>query len=300
MIGSIVLRDSELVGIAGESDDLRTTSEQLGVLNGIPAESTDTQNPDHPTRAERASIAKFFHAAEGCHTCIGERREFLEFQTTVRLDQIASRDGDELCKTSHRSESGPTHVGTNVRIADQAMAADAIAPSGRDNHVVSRSAAFALSSRRNRAAPRRPATTSGFILSTTASSGCSAISRSTAPSPHDMTNSPIASSECYISQPRVTGSNLSTRPSPRPRTAPHAASPPSRQSLFSIARGTARSDVPRMRWRPGTFRTRELSYRCFSAAGLRIAGCPVHLSGVPCAPVAKLRPDLSALVQPRS
>src|SRR5215831_18123962 len=34
MIGSIVLRDSELVGIAGESDDLRTTSEQLGVLNG--------------------------------------------------------------------------------------------------------------------------------------------------------------------------------------------------------------------------------------------------------------------------
>src|SRR5262245_49552164 len=137
MIGSIVLRDSELVGIAGESDDLRTTSEQLGVLNGIPAESTDTQNPDHPTRAERASIAKFFHATEGCHTCIGERREFLEFQTTVRLHQIASRDGDELCKTSHRSESGPTHVGTNVRIADQAMAADAIAPSGRDNHVVS-------------------------------------------------------------------------------------------------------------------------------------------------------------------
>src|SRR5262245_28551639 len=66
MIGSIVLRDSELVGIAGESDDLRTTSEQLGVLNGIPAESTDTQNPDHPTRAERASIAKFFHATEGC------------------------------------------------------------------------------------------------------------------------------------------------------------------------------------------------------------------------------------------
>src|SRR5499427_7118433 len=76
----------------------------------------------------------------------------------------------------------------------------------------SRSAAFAPSSRRNRTAPRRSATTSGFIVSATASSGCSAISRSTAPSPHDMTNSPIASSECYISQPRVTGSNLSTRP----------------------------------------------------------------------------------------
>src|SRR5215831_16522307 len=73
MIGSIVLRDSELVGIAGESDDLRTTSEQLGVLNGIPAESTDTQNPDHPTRAERASIAKFFHATEGCPSVSSDR-----------------------------------------------------------------------------------------------------------------------------------------------------------------------------------------------------------------------------------
>jgi hypothetical protein len=53
---------------------------------------------------------------------------------------------------------------------------------------------------------------SGFTVSATASSGRSATSRSTAPSPHDMINSPIASLECYISQPRVTGSNLSTRP----------------------------------------------------------------------------------------
>src|SRR5262249_55111354 len=95
--------------------------------------------------------------------------------------------------------------------------------------------------------------------------------------------------------PRVSGPT-----SPRLRTAPPEASPPFRQSLLSIARGTARSDAPRMQPRPGTFRTRELSYRRLSAAGLRIAGCPVHLSGVPCAPVAKLRPDLSALVQPRS
>jgi hypothetical protein len=47
-----------------------------------------------------------------------------------------------------------------------------------------------------------------LIVSATASSGCSAISRSTAPPPHDMNNLPIASSECYISQPRVTGSNF--------------------------------------------------------------------------------------------
>src|SRR6516165_7242209 len=76
----------------------------------------------------------------------------------------------------------------------------------------SSSAAFAPSSRQDRTAPRRSATTSGFIVSATASSGHSATSRSTAPSPHDMISSPIASFECYISQPRVTGSNLSTRP----------------------------------------------------------------------------------------
>jgi hypothetical protein len=75
----------------------------------------------------------------------------------------------------------------------------------------SSSAAFAPSSRQDRTA-RRSATTSGFTVSATASSGRSATSRSTAPSPHDMINSPIASLECYISEPRVTGSNLSTRP----------------------------------------------------------------------------------------
>ena len=49
----------------------------------------------------------------------------------------------------------------------------------------------------------------GGFINETASNGRSATSRSTAPSPHDMINSPIASLECYISQPRVTGSNLS-------------------------------------------------------------------------------------------
>src|SRR5499427_2480675 len=65
--------------------------------------------------------------------------------------------------------------------------------------------------------------------------------------------------------------------SPRPRTAPHEASPPFPQSLLSIARGTARLDAPRMRRRPGTFRAREFSYRRLSAAGLRIAGCSARL-----------------------
>jgi IS30 family transposase len=38
-----------------------------------------------------------------------------------------------------------------------------------------------------------------------------------------------------------------------------------------------------MQRRRGTFRTKELSYRRLWAAALRIAGYPVHFSGVPCA-----------------
>src|SRR6516165_10165129 len=95
-------------------------------------------------------------------------------------------------------------------------------------------------------------------------------------------------------------SRVSGPASPRPRTAPHEASPPFRQYLLSIARGTARSDAPRTRQRPDTFRTPGLPYHRLSAAGFRIAGCPVQLLGVPCAPVAKLRPHLSAQGQPRS
>ncbi len=50
------------------------------------------------------------------------------------------------------------------------------------------------------------------IENETGSSACSAISRSTAPSPRDTTNSPTASSACYASHQLVTGSNLSTPP----------------------------------------------------------------------------------------
>src|SRR6516165_9140895 len=79
--------------------------------------------------------------------------------------------------------------------------------------------------------------------------------------------------------------------SPRPRTAPHEASPPFRQSLLSIARGTVRSDAPRMRRRPGTFRTRELSYRRLSPAdhgrrrsfdGLDPQACSGSRAHIPC------------------
>src|SRR5215471_9653254 len=108
----------------------------------------------------------------------------------------------------------------------------------------------------------------------------------------------LRQSDCrdLVSLSRVSGPT-----SPRPRTASHEVSPPFRQSLLAIVRGTARSDAPQMRRRLGTLRTRELSYRRPWAAGFRIAACPVHLSGsVPCAPLAKVGTDLSALWQPRS
>lgn len=37
MIGAVFLRDGKLVGIACKSDDRRTASEELGVLDGVPA-----------------------------------------------------------------------------------------------------------------------------------------------------------------------------------------------------------------------------------------------------------------------
>jgi hypothetical protein len=78
-------------------------------------------------------------------------------------------------------------------VADKAYDSDAI----RDDL---KQRGIRAASRRNRTAPRRSATASGFTVGATASSGCSAISRPTALSPHDMTNSPIVSLECYISQ----------------------------------------------------------------------------------------------------
>src|SRR6516162_1800464 len=71
--------DGEIVGIAVESDNRSTTPKELGVLDGIPAQSTDAENPEHPIGAERAGVAELLEAAIGGQTRIGERREFLEF-----------------------------------------------------------------------------------------------------------------------------------------------------------------------------------------------------------------------------
>src|SRR5262249_24615718 len=79
---------------------------------------------------------EFLHAAIGCHPCVGERRELLELQAAVHLDQIASRDGDELRESAIGPEPWPTNVWADMRVADLAMTGGAISPSGGDNDVV--------------------------------------------------------------------------------------------------------------------------------------------------------------------
>src|SRR5262249_54199701 len=66
----------------------------------------------------------------------GERRELLEFQPIVDLDQIASGNGYEFREAAVWSKPRPTHVGADMCIADLAMTAGAIAPSRHDDDVV--------------------------------------------------------------------------------------------------------------------------------------------------------------------
>src|SRR5262245_28066914 len=78
VISPVFLGDGEIVGIAVERGNRSTTPKELGVLDGIPAQSTDAENPERPIRAERAGIAELLEAAIGGQTRIGERCQFLE------------------------------------------------------------------------------------------------------------------------------------------------------------------------------------------------------------------------------
>src|SRR5262245_30447511 len=118
LIGPILFRDRELVGIARERDHFRTAPEELGVLNGVPAESADAEHPEDPIRDERASVAEFLDPAVRSQAGIGQRSEFLEFETTVHLDDVASGDGDELGKPPVRTESGPAYVWADLCVSD--------------------------------------------------------------------------------------------------------------------------------------------------------------------------------------
>ena len=57
MIGPVVMCNRELVRIAGKSNDRRTTSKELGVLNGVSAQPTNTEDSDYAIWTESARIA---------------------------------------------------------------------------------------------------------------------------------------------------------------------------------------------------------------------------------------------------
>src|SRR5262249_35319050 len=131
-----LFRHRELVGIASKRDHLRTAPEELGVLNGVPAESADAKHTEDPIRGERAGVAEFLDPAVRSQAGIGQRSEFLEFETIVHLDEVASGDGDELGKPAVRTESGPAYVWANLCVSDLAVTAGAATPNGGDNHVI--------------------------------------------------------------------------------------------------------------------------------------------------------------------
>src|SRR5262249_38437497 len=136
VIGPVLFRDRELVGIARKRDHLRTAPEELGVLNGVAAKSPDTEHPEDPIRGERASVAELLDTPVRSQASIGQRSELLEFETTVHLDEVASGDGDELGKSPVRTESGPAYVWANVCVSDLAMTAGSVAPPGGNDHVI--------------------------------------------------------------------------------------------------------------------------------------------------------------------
>src|SRR5262249_33618516 len=136
VVGSILLRDGEFLGIASKCDHRRTGPEELGVLNRVPAQASDAEHSEDPTRSERARVAQFLDPAVRRHARVGKRREFLEFETAVYLDEVACWDGDELGESAVGPEPWPAHVRADVGVADQAMTAGAVAPSGGDDHVI--------------------------------------------------------------------------------------------------------------------------------------------------------------------
>src|SRR5262249_61607219 len=118
----------ELVGIASKRDHLGAAPEELGVLNGVRAKSANAEHPEDPIRGESASVAEFLDSPVRSQTGIGQRGEFLEFETIVHLDDVARGDGDELGKPAVRTESGPAYVWANLCVSDLAVTESAAAP----------------------------------------------------------------------------------------------------------------------------------------------------------------------------
>src|SRR5262249_20318680 len=117
-------------------DHLGAAPEELGVLHGVRAKPTDTEHPEDPIRGERAGVAEFLDPPVRSQTGIGQGSEFLEIETIVHLDEVASGDRDEFGKSAVRTKPGPAYVWANLSVSDLAMTAGAVTPPGGDDHVI--------------------------------------------------------------------------------------------------------------------------------------------------------------------
>src|SRR5262249_50537785 len=70
VIGPVFLGNGEIVGIAVESGNRRAAPKELSVLDGIPAQSADSENSEHPM-GPSAPASELLDPAIGCQTCIG-------------------------------------------------------------------------------------------------------------------------------------------------------------------------------------------------------------------------------------
>src|SRR5262249_47181818 len=136
MVGTIFLCDGKFVRIAGERDDGCAGTKQLGVLDRIGAKATDTEHANHSIGAEPAGIAYLLEAAIGRQPCVSKGCKLLEFEVPLPPDDIACRNRNIFRESAIRAEARPAHIGADMCVADLAMAADSVAPSGRDHHMV--------------------------------------------------------------------------------------------------------------------------------------------------------------------
>src|SRR5262249_15095919 len=134
VIGPVVLSHREFVGVAGEGDDSCATSEDLGILNRVTAKSTDPKNSDHSVRAQRPGIAEFLDTSIRGQTRVGERREFLEFQTTLPHGGTAAGGGEYSPRARKRPHPRPGAGKKTAGSPDPARGANPHPPPGRQHH----------------------------------------------------------------------------------------------------------------------------------------------------------------------
>src|SRR5262249_1009090 len=120
--------DRALLRVSSDRDHPRTGTEKLGILDRIKAEAARAEYSHHPIGPESTGVEKLLDASVGRHAGVGERRELLELELLVDLDQISGRNGNELGESTVLAEAWPADVGTDLSIADLAVPTGAVPP----------------------------------------------------------------------------------------------------------------------------------------------------------------------------